>query len=231
MTTIWKRLRLLGALAAVALPLTLMACGSPVAQLPPPVPLAKGEALGGAGFTLGSYRSDNLNPVERKRSPADEYNNPREQYEHISLWGQTPVTERLTLGGIVATGSAIFAGPVARFEVVDTSRFALSAQARGGLAFFELGVPLSIGITEDLWIYTVPSVSARLLEGDADGSFFPPGFLDFTDQRLTGQALVGAYWTTPWGPGVGVEAGDVIYLDRAPGEYAPYASVSLGYRY
>lgn len=221
--------RLLAGIVLICLPL--LACGSPVAQVPPPVPLAKGEVLGGVGLTLGSYKSDNFNPVERVRGPIWEYNHPEEQYEHIAFWGQTPVTERLTVGGVIATGSAIYFGPSARFEVIDAKHFALSAQARGGLAYFELGVPLSVEIYEDLWVYTVPSMTARLLEGDADGSFFPPGFLDFTDQRITGQALVGVYWTSPRGPGVGVEAGDVIYLDRVAGEHAPYVALNVGYRY
>ena len=218
MTKIVSRIWLRVILAAAVAYHTLWAC-SPVAQMPPPVPMAKGEALVGGAFTLGSYKSDTLNPF----APVDREGR---RYVHGIVWGETPLTERLTVGGSFVTVDAGSTGALVRFDAIQTPHFVLSAQGRGGLVFYELGVPVSVGITDDLWLYAVPSLARRPFDGEEISG---TGFGTFTNKAHTGALALGAYWSSPGGAGVGLEAGEVVYLDREPGEHAPYITLSLGY--
>lgn len=218
MTKIVSRIWIRAILAAAVAYHTLWAC-SPVAQMPPPVPMAKGEALVGGALTLGSYKSDTPNPFASQDRDG-------RRYVHGIVWGEAPVTERLTVGGSFVTVDAGSTGALVRFDAIQTPHFVLSAQGRGGLVFYELGVPVSVGITDDLWIYAVPSLARRPFDGEGIAG---TGFGTFTSRPHTGALSLGAYWTSPGGAGVGLEAGEVVYLDRQPDEHAPYITLSVGY--
>ena len=60
------------------------------------------------------------------------------------------------------TGSAVGAGGFGRYRVVDTPRGQVGVQFAGGWLWAALAVPMSVAVTDQVWIYTAPNFGYQL---------------------------------------------------------------------
>lgn len=218
MIPIWKRLRLLGALAAVAL----VAC-APIVYLPPPVAMAPGEALAGGSLVGGLYKVQD-------GAVQESLQNEGYRYADVMLWAGGPLNDWVTLGVTANYGKRFLgAGVSGTLKLVHADRFTLGLQVGGGFLHGMVGVPIGVGLTDRLWLYTTPNITARPI--DDGGGIMPPNFNNFTTEPYTPQLPFGVYWMSPGTIGFGLEVGDILYVDREPGEHAPYVALSVGFLY
>ena len=83
------------------------------------------------------------------------------------LWYQHRFNQRFTLGGTVFGGqtSLVGAGVLLRFHWVELDRFRFGTDLEAGFLWGAVGLPASVRLVDDLWLYTNPSVGVRFVEG------------------------------------------------------------------
>lgn len=188
---------------------TIWAC-APSAHLPPPLPNVAGEMSFG-GTVLGGSSA----PLSEVPS-LDEMKG----YGEAQAWGSYALTDRWNLTGTAYIGvvSLLGGGVNARFDIVETDRVQLGVQAGGGFIYATAGVPFSVGVTDSLTLYTLPSVTTSA--GNRESVI---------DLPITPQVPLGLWWTSPTGVGAGVELGAVVYPDGRELHSLPYVALSMGY--
>lgn len=89
------------------------------------------------------------------------------------IWYQRRFLERFSFGGTIFGGesSNLGAGVFGRFHWLETDRFRLGTDLEGGFLWGAVGVPFSVRLVGNLWVYTNPSVGMRL----AQSARFPLG--------------------------------------------------------
>ncbi len=107
------------------------------------------------------------------------------------LWYQHRFNERFSLGGTVFGGqtSLVGAGVLARLHWVELDRFRFGTDLEGGFLWGAVGLPVSVRLVDDLWLYSNPSVGARFYQS----ARFPLGLAwGVTDQFwIQGEAAWG----------------------------------------
>ena len=187
---------------------TRWAC-APAVHLPPPMPMGKEQ-----GFVIGGSLVGGAWEV----SPQDGLEGAT---PHVSgqAFGMMALSERWNVGGTAFLGmyTAVGAGAFARLDIVEANRFYLGAQAGGGLAYGSLGLPVGVGVTDSLWLYTHPNVTTTTI---GTSSFYLP--------LLMPQLPLGLWWQTTDTFGLGLELGTTYGEDYDDGRsFAPYAALSL----
>ncbi|MFZ5475454.1 MAG: hypothetical protein ACOZNI_01660 [Myxococcota bacterium] len=132
----------------------LVAC-APVAMMPPPTPFAEGQHFEVGGALTGSAYDTRFSTC------GTDFGAP---CSGLGLHGYAlgrigPVD----LGGLVYAGMAEAAGGgvLVRVSPVDTRRFRLGAQLDGGWIWAALGVPVAVGLSDRVWLYSQPSAGWR----------------------------------------------------------------------
>jgi hypothetical protein len=76
------------------------------------------------------------------------------------LWYQHQFGEMITVGGTVFGGQTNFAGGGIQLRGmwVRAPRFRLGTDLEGGWLWGAVGIPVAVGLTEDAWLYTNPSL-------------------------------------------------------------------------
>lgn len=180
----------------------------PVTQLPPPVPMAKGdEAMIGAALVGGAWDTTNQ---ERPTSAT-----------FISVQGfkMVPLTDRWNLGGTAFLGSHESGGigAFARLDLVEGDRLYLGAQAGGGFLYAALGLPVGFAVTDSLWLYTHPAVVPL--------SFNRYGY---TRRAAQPHLPLGIWWRADDTLSLGVELGTTATVNEYEARsFTPYVAVSL----
>ncbi|MDP2314212.1 MAG: hypothetical protein Q8P41_15015 [Pseudomonadota bacterium] len=82
------------------------------------------------------------------------------------LWYQHRFNERFSFGGTIFGGQTSFvgAGVQARLHWVELDRFRFGTDLEGGFLWAALGLPVSVRLVDDLWLYSNPSVGARFVQ-------------------------------------------------------------------
>lgn len=210
MNPIWKRLSVFGALAAMAS--ALCAC-APASQMPPPVPLAKGQVIYGGTGTVGvanlRYKTD---------SGLRTY-----PFGVVQAWGGAPLKNGLIVHGSVFRSPHMGTGGGAglRAELKETEWGQVGVQASVGWAYVSVGLPASVEVSAPLTLYTHPTVST--VTDDWMGVAFP----------LAVHLPIGLWWWSPRGTGLGVELGAQGFMTHMGAlgdqpDLLAYLSISLG---
>ncbi|MDP2306166.1 MAG: hypothetical protein Q8P18_09060 [Pseudomonadota bacterium] len=82
------------------------------------------------------------------------------------LWYQHRFNQRFSLGGTIFGGqnSLVGAGVQARLHWVELDRLRFGTDLEAGFLWGAVGFPVSVRLVDDLWIYSNPSVGARLVQ-------------------------------------------------------------------
>lgn len=128
---------------------TIWAC-APAVHLPPPMPMGKEDGFTVGGSLVGGAWDVNQQASLERVTP----------FVSGQAFGMVAVSERWNLGGTAYLGMSTLlgAGVIARLDLVEANRFYLGAQAGGGFAYGSIGVPVGVGVTDSLWLYTHPNV-------------------------------------------------------------------------
>ena len=195
-----------------AMSLALCAC-APVSQMPPPVPMAKGEVIYGGTGTVGvaslRYKTySGLQPYP---------------FGTVQAWGGAPLKDGLIAHGSVFYGPhmGIGGGAGLRAELKETEWGQVGVQASVGWVYVSVGLPVSVEVSDPLTLYTHPTVST--VTDDWMGLAFP----------LAVHLPIGLWWWSPKGTGLGVELGAQGYMTHmgALGDQPnllAYLSIGLG---
>lgn len=145
--------RLAGLLSLIALAYsTLWAC-APAASMRAPTPFAEGVANEiGAGATWNQLL------VEEATSSNDFV--PYRSGLSGQLWYQHQFGEWFSLGGTLFGGQTNFfgGGVQLRGMWVRAPRFRLGTDLEGGWYWGAIGIPVAVGLSDDVWLYSNPSV-------------------------------------------------------------------------
>jgi hypothetical protein len=133
------------------------ACAPPT-SLPPPVPMAADQAVefGGAA-TGGAYLTTSRScPESQGCSPELDPTYGAD----AQLWLSTPVGDRGTLGALLfgGTTTVIGGGGFGRVKLNSSPDSYIGLQGSAGWLWASVGVPLSVRVAGDTWLYTSPSV-------------------------------------------------------------------------
>ena len=187
---------------------TIWAC-APAVHLPPPMPMAKEQ-----GFVVGGSLVGGAWEVK-----------PQASLEGVTpfvsgqAFGMVALSDRWNVGGTAFLGmsTVIGAGGFARLDIVEANRFYLGAQAGGGLAYGSLGVPVGVGVTDSLWLYTHPNVTTTTI-----------GASNFYVDLVQPQLPLGLWWQATDTFGMGLELGSTYGRDYDDAySFAPYAALSV----
>ena len=187
---------------------TIWAC-APAVHLPPPMPMAKEQGFVVGGSLVGGAWEVNRQASLERVTP----------YVSGQAFGMVALSDRWNVGGTAFLGmsTAAGAGVFARLDIVEANRFYLGAQAGGGLAYGSLGVPLGVGVTDSLWLYTHPNVATTTI-----------GASNFYVDLVQPQLPLGLWWQTSDTFGLGLELGTTYGEDYNDGHsFAPYVALSL----
>lgn len=82
------------------------------------------------------------------------------------LWYQHRFDERFSFGGTLFAGqtSIVGGGVIARFHWVEIDRLRFGTDLEAGFLWGAVGLPLSVRLVDDLWVYTNPSVGLRFVQ-------------------------------------------------------------------
>ena len=207
-------LRAVTALAAMAS--ALVAC-APVSQLPPPIPNAKDELGAGGAVVVGAHN------VNARTHSVDDLRG------HVNLqgWSIYSVNDRLNVFGTAFIGTSSYGGLGVglRLDLLENERFLLGLQASGGVAFGAVGLPIAVNVTDQLTLYTHPSVS---------NTTYARAYYATTD--IVPQLPIGLWWTSPSGLGLGAELGTQGHQHLGPRdqdepitELAPYLTLGVSF--
>lgn len=187
---------------------TIWAC-APAVHLPPPMPMGKEDGFTVGGSLVGGAWDVNQQASLERVTP----------FVSGQAFGMVAVSERWNLGGTAYLGMSTLlgAGVIARLDLVEANRFYLGAQAGGGFAYGSIGVPVGVGVTDSLWLYTHPNVSTTTISAS-----------NFYVNLLQPQVPLGLWWQTTDTLGLGLELGTSAGRDYGDGvSFAPYAALSL----
>lgn len=82
---------------------------------------------------------------------------------HAQLWYQHRFNQRFSFGGTVFVGQAsgLGAGVQARLHWVELDRFRFGTDLEGGFLWGGVGLPVSVRLVDDLWLYSSPAIRAN----------------------------------------------------------------------
>jgi hypothetical protein len=218
MIPMWKRLSVLGALAAMAS--ALVAC-APVSQMPPPIPNVGDELSAGGAVVVGAHN------VNARTDSADDLR----VHANLQGWTSYAVNDRLNVFGtaFVGTSSYVGIGVGLRLDLLENERFLLGLQASGGAAFGAVGLPVAVKLTDQLTLYTHPSASNVTFARS-----------NYAITEIVPQLPFGLWWTSPSGLGLGAELGTQGHRyryyseigprsEKQPIELAPYLTLGVSF--
>jgi hypothetical protein len=187
---------------------TIWAC-APAVHLPPPTPMAKEQGLVVGGSLVGGAWEVNQQASLERVTP----------FVSGQAFGMVALSDRWNVGGTAFLGMSTLlgAGAFARLDVVEANRFYLGAQAGGGLFYGSIGVPVGVGVTDSLWLYSHPNVTTASVSAS-----------NYYTSLLQPQLPLGLWWQATDTFGLGVEVGSSAGPDYDDGvSFAPYAALSV----
>ena len=146
------------------------ACAPP-STLPAPIPMAKGSGVElGGGAVLSAVAGEDCRVPEDAVfdtgivSGAD-CQRTIQALPDLAHWGTVPLTDQWAVGWQLSGGMAtpgIAGGVMGRYDFTKSDRMLIGPQLELGIAWGSIGLPASVRVGDDLWLYTHPSFGYRM---------------------------------------------------------------------